>query len=113
MDQPGSMNEINTNEERLRTENEDLKRQLAKIRADGSSRAPSAGTLLVVIVLALALGIAGFYLGYLPRQQREMALAKEVKSGSEASPVVNVARVTKSESKSSLVLPGNIQAVTE
>jgi RND family efflux transporter MFP subunit len=108
------MNEINTNEERLRAEIEDLKRQLAKSQPHSRTRrGPSMGTLLLVVVLVAALGIAGYFLGYVPRMQREEALAKEAKTGSEAMPVVNVARVAKSASRSSLVLPGNIQAVTE
>jgi len=110
------MNEINTNEEQMRAEIEDLKRQLAKShagRASEARRGPSFGTLVVVVLLLLALLVAGYYLGYLPRQRRELVLANESKSGSEALPVVNVAKVTRSDAQDSLVLPGNIQAVTE
>jgi RND family efflux transporter MFP subunit len=109
------MNEINTNEERMRSEIEDLKRQLAKSQAHTSppQRGPSSGTLAIVVSLLLALLIAGYFLGYLPKQQRELALAKESKSSSDSLPVVNVALVTRSATKSNLVLPGNIQPVTE
>jgi RND family efflux transporter MFP subunit len=52
-------------------------------------------------------------LGYLPRQKRELALAAESKSDTEALPLVTVSPVTRSSATSSLVLPGNIEAVTE
>jgi len=44
---------------------------------------------------------------------REMVLAAESKAGGQSLPVVNVSTVTRSSAKTSLVLPGNIQAVTE
>jgi RND family efflux transporter MFP subunit len=110
------MNDTKTNEEQLRSEIEDLKRQLAKTRnaaAEKQPKGPSFRTLLVVIALVLGLALAGYYLGYLPRQQRELALAAESKTDGQALPVVTVAPVTRSANKSNLVLPGNIQAVTE
>jgi RND family efflux transporter MFP subunit len=110
------MNDTNTNEEQLRSEIEDLKRQLAKTRdtaAEKQPPGPSFRSLLVVISLLLVLALAGYYLGYLPRQQRELALAAESKSDGQALPIVTVALVTRGASHSSLVLPGNIQAVTE
>jgi RND family efflux transporter MFP subunit len=110
------MNDINTNEEQLRAEIEDLKRELAKTRtaaAEEPPKGPSFLTLLVVLSLVLGLALAGYYLGYLPRQHRELALAAESKSDGQALPVVTVAPVTRSANNSSLVLPGNIQAVTE
>jgi len=110
------MNDINTNEEQLRAEIDDLKRQLAKTRnaaAERPPKGPSFLTLLVVLALVLGLAAAGYYLGYLPRQQREMALAAEAKTDGQALPVVTLAAVTRSANQSNLVLPGNIQAVTE
>jgi RND family efflux transporter MFP subunit len=110
------MNDINTNEEQLRAEIEDLKRQLAKTRnaaAERPPKGPSFLTLLVVLSLVLGLAAAGYYLGYLPRQQRELALAAEAKTDGQALPVVTLAAVTRSANQSNLVLPGNIQAVTE
>jgi RND family efflux transporter MFP subunit len=103
----------NTNEERLRSEIDDLKRQLAKTRNAAQPKGPSFRSLLVVLSLLLGLALAGYYLGYLPRQQRELALAAESKTDGQALPVVTVAPVTRSANKSNLVLPGNIQAVTE
>ncbi|HUB83703.1 MAG TPA: efflux RND transporter periplasmic adaptor subunit [Bryobacteraceae bacterium] len=108
------MNQTNiNNEEQLRSEIEDLKRQLAASQAALQRKAPSSGTAVAVVVLLLALALAGYYLGYLPRQKRELALAAESKTDTEALPVVTVTPVTRSGLTSSLVLPGNIQAVTE
>lgn len=109
----------NSNEELLRSEIEDLKRQLAEQktlaagRHDRQPAGPSGRTLAVIALLVIALVVAGFFLGYLPRQRREQVLAAESKAESQDLPVVNVAPITRSGLKSSLVLPGNIQAVTE
>jgi RND family efflux transporter MFP subunit len=108
------MNDTNVNEQQLRSEIEDLKRQLAAHKtAPAPQKPPSSRTAVVVVLLLLALVLAGYYLGYLPRQKRELALAAESKSDTDALAVVTVAPVTRSGATSSLVLPGNIQAVTE
>jgi RND family efflux transporter MFP subunit len=110
------MNEVKTNEERLRSEIEDLKRRLAASQPHGPAvahKGPTFRTFAVVVSLVLALLVAGYFLGYLPRQQRELALAQESKSDGEALPVVNVALVERSLAKGNLVLAGNIEAVTE
>jgi RND family efflux transporter MFP subunit len=112
------MNETQSQEERLRAEVEDLKRQLEEQkRAAGhpaaAPRNPTGRTLLVFLLLLGALCVAGYYFGYLPRQRREMVLAAESQVSGDAAPVVNVQPVTRSAVKTSLMLPGNIQAVTE
>jgi RND family efflux transporter MFP subunit len=113
------MNETKTSEHQLRAEIEDLKRQLEdeKKRASGhrepEQKGPSAWTALVVVLLLAALGAAGYYYGYKPRQEREQTLVNESQASGEALPVVNVIKVTRSSNKGNLVLPGNIQAVTE
>ncbi len=106
------MNQTNNGaEERLRAEIEELKRELAanKKRAGG----PSVVTLLVVLLLAGGLALAGYFLGYLPKMRREQVLAAESRAEIVSLPVVNVERVARSSGQSNLVLPGNIQAVTE
>jgi RND family efflux transporter MFP subunit len=102
-------------EDRLRSEIEDLKRQLESAKHPGppASRRPSAGTLVLIALLLTALIVVGFFVGYLPRQKREEVLAAESRETGISLPLVNVARVTRAEGKSNLVLPGNIQAVTE
>jgi RND family efflux transporter MFP subunit len=112
------MNDINTTEERLRGEIEQLKRQLEqqKNHARGGEpvgKAPTYRTLLLVALLLASLAVAGYYLGYLPRQRREQVLAAESQSSLDSLPVVNVVKVRRGSTTSSLVLPGNIQAVTE
>src|SRR5689334_7035080 len=67
--------------------------------------------LLALVICGLV--IAGFFLGYLPRQRREEVLAAESTEQNRALPVVTVGTVERSSAKASLVLPGNIQAVTE
>ncbi len=112
------MNEINATEDRLRSEIEGLKRQLEeqkKLHAGGAAphRGPSAGTLVSIALLLVVLIVAGFFLGYLPRQKREEVLAAESKETSQTLPTVNVSKVTVASGMSQLVLPGNIQAVAE
>jgi RND family efflux transporter MFP subunit len=110
------MNDINTNEQQLRSEIEDLKRQLANSRNaahEAPNKAPTSRTAVVVVLLLICLVLAGYYLGYLPRQKRELALAAESKTDGEALALVTVSPVKRAGATSSLVLPGNIQAVTE
>ncbi len=113
------MNEINTTEESLRLEIEQLKRQLEeqKRRAAGHgdpvSKPPTYRSLLVVVVLLALLAVAGYYRGYVPRQHREQVLAAEAQTNSNSLPLVNVVAIGRSATTGNLVLPGNIQAVTE
>jgi RND family efflux transporter MFP subunit len=111
---PMKRQETNT-EEQLRAEIESLKRQLAKAEAHDPREAkrPSGAALAVVVLLVIGLGVAGYFLGYVPRQHREEVLAAEARTEETSLPVVNVERVERSAGKSNLVLPGNIQAITE
>lgn len=103
----------------LRAEIEDLKRQLEEQRhlqqagVPPSKSGPSAGTLLLLGLIVIGLVVAGFFAGYLPRQRREQVLAAETRSEVQSLPVVTVASVTRSATRTQLVLPGNIQPVTE
>ncbi len=106
------MNQTYSTEEQLRAEVESLRRQLEE-QKQHQHKSPSGWTGLTVFLLLAALAVAGYYFGYLPRQKREMVLAAESQNNSEALPVVNVTPVVRSSGTASLVLPGNIQAVTE
>jgi RND family efflux transporter MFP subunit len=108
------VNEPQVNEQQLRSEIEDLKRQLASRNAhEAPPKGPTSLSAMVVVLLLICLAAAGYYFGYLPRQKRELALAAESKTDTEALAVVTVAPVKRSGVTSSLVLPGNIEAVTE
>jgi RND family efflux transporter MFP subunit len=114
------MNDLNTSEERLRSEIEDLKRQLEEQKklavashSAGLPRRPGSRTALMVVAMVGALALAGYYYGYRPRQRREMVLAAESLAGTQSTPAVTVATVKRADTTASLVLPGNIQAVTE
>jgi len=106
-------------EARLRAEIEDLKRKLAEqqtpVEPVASTRpaAPSRrGLWLIALVLAV-LVVAGFLKGYVPRQRNEETLAAEAASASKELPTVTVVGVERSANTGTLILPGNIQAVTE
>src|SRR5580704_8090880 len=109
------MNQLQSIEDQLRAENESLRRQLEeqKHAHNAAQKKPSPFTGIVVVLLLAALAVAGYYWGYLPRQKREMVLAAESQNQTDSLPVVTVSPVTRSASTDSLVLPGNIQAVTE
>lgn len=101
----------NSTEDQLRAEIESLKRQLAA--KTPARRGPSTTSLIVLAVLAIIVIVAGFFVGYIPRQRREQVLAAEARETTVSLPLVNFNKAVRSASKSNLVLPGNIQAVTE
>jgi RND family efflux transporter MFP subunit len=106
-----------TTESQLRAEIEALQKKLQeqheqKVHAQRTRR-PSALTLGVLGFLALVVVVAAFFTGYLPHSRRQAMLVAEASAENEAVPAVNVVAVTRSSGKSQLVLPGNIQAVTE
>ena len=112
------MNEVNTTEERLRSEISELKRQLEEQKKPGhpgghQNRRPSTVSLVLIALLLAVLIVVGFFVGYLPRQRREEVLAAESKETGSHPARGQCQPVTRSESNSFLVLPGNIQAVTE
>ncbi|HEX4134046.1 MAG TPA: efflux RND transporter periplasmic adaptor subunit [Bryobacteraceae bacterium] len=108
-------------EERLLAEIEELKRQLHAQHRDaghrhagpGKSGRPSATTLWILGIVASLILVGAFFAGYLPETSRQTALAKDAKEDSTTLPPVNVIAVEQASAKSQLVLPGNIQAVTE
>lgn len=113
------MNEIRPTEEQLRAEIESLKHQLEEQRklqqagVPNPKSGPAPGTLVSLGVLMIVLIVAGFFAGYLPRQRRQQVLAAESQADTESLPVVTVAPVTRSATRTELVLPANIQPVTE
>ena len=122
-DQPEFQAVDETTEERLRRENEELKRQLQEHKrlAHGAPHTAAAGTIwhpssitLWSITLGVALLIAAAFLGgYIPLKKRESVILNQAREQEEALPRVDVMEVGRSSTKSDLELPGNIQAVTE
>ena len=122
-DQPEFQDVDETTEERLRKENEGLKRQLQEHKrlAHGSAPAVPAGKLWhpsAITIWSIALGItllivAAFLAGYIPLRKRETVIRDQAREQEQALPRVDVLEVGRSAAKSDLVLPGNIQAVTE
>lgn len=112
------MNETGAAEARLREEVEGLKRQLAeqkKLHEAGAQArtGPSTLSLVLIALTIIVLIVVGFVTGYLPRQRREQVLAAESKETERGLPTVNFALVERSATKTNLVLPGNVQAMTE
>ncbi len=106
-------------EQRLRAEVEELKRQLdeqkrlAREARKLDAVPPSTGRLWTIALIVLLCAAAAFVVGYLPRHRRESVLVAEANAVQSTAPVVNVVTVERSAASTELVLPGNIQAVTE
>jgi RND family efflux transporter MFP subunit len=105
-------------EARLRAEIEDLKQKLAEQHrhaapASATPAPPSRRALWLLAVILVVLIVVGFLKGYVPRQRNEATLAAEADSASKELPIVTVVGVERSAANGTLVLPGNIEAVTE
>src|SRR5215470_6968213 len=122
-DLPGSEVDAPTTEERLRRENQDLKRQIEELRGSshGSSRGgpsvklwnPSGVTIWSIVFSAAVLLVMAFLAGYIPLQKRRALIITEAQQQQEALPRVEVVQVGRSSRSSEMELPGNIQAITE
>jgi RND family efflux transporter MFP subunit len=107
-------------EEQLLAEIDDLKRKLREQHRDahhggthGHPKRPSSTTLWMLGIGVLVIIVVAFFAGYLPETSRQTALAKEAQADASELPPVNVSLVEHASGKSMLLLPGNIQAVTE
>jgi RND family efflux transporter MFP subunit len=117
-DQPGAASQ---EEERLRKENQDLKRQLQELRAGAHGEAglpakvwrPSGITMAAIFLTLIVLTIGAFLAGYVPLQKRRALIVSEAHEQENALPRVEVIEVRRSANKSELELPGSIQAITE
>jgi RND family efflux transporter MFP subunit len=113
---------VETSEERLRRENEELRRQLQELRGGHALEAghmpqrlwhPSRLTIWALCLAAVVLLIIAFFAGYLPLRSRTSVITAEAREQEQARPRVEVIKVTRSAGKNTLQLPGNIQAITE
>jgi RND family efflux transporter MFP subunit len=111
---PGSQVEDDT-EAGLRAEIEDLKRKLAQQSAPASKTPapPSRRALWLLALVLVVLIAAGFLKGYLPHRRNEATLAAEAGTASKELPTVTVVSVEQSAATGTLILPGNIEALTE
>src|SRR5882724_4384682 len=110
--------ETTHNEAELRAEIEELKRQLDQhvqrsSQAEHHAVRPSGRTIWILLLLFVAILVVAFFAGYLPRHRRELQLAAESNTHNEALPQVTVMKARRADGRGNLVLPGNIQAVTE
>jgi len=112
-----------TQEERLRRENESLRRQLLDLQERHSESAhagppaklwrPSALTIWCLFLAVAILMIMAFLGGYVPLTKRQSLIRAESQQQDEALPRMQVIQVGRSTRSSEMEFPGNIQAVTE
>src|SRR5262249_564176 len=108
--------------ERLRRENEELKRQLAGLSAAGNGSGhvesvriwrPSGLTIAALFLAAIVIVIVAFFAGYRPLQKRKALIVGEGREEERSLARVEVTEVQRSSANSSLPLPGSIQAIAE
>jgi RND family efflux transporter MFP subunit len=119
-DQPGAASH---EEERLRKENQDLRRQLQELKSRAHSTSendlpahvwrPSGITIAALLLTAVVLLVVAFFAGYIPLQKQRDLIISEAHEQETALPRVDVIKVGRSSNHSELQLPGSIQAITE
>lgn len=106
-------------EEELRAEIERLKRQLEQKNSHQPHSAlahpqrPSRGKIAMLLVLVAVAFLLAFFVGYIPHHRRQLQITAEASAFSESLPDVTVVAAMKGAAVGELVLPGNIQPVTE
>jgi RND family efflux transporter MFP subunit len=106
-------------EEELRAEIERLTRKLEEKDSHGAHsplqhpKRPSGGKIAMLLLLAAAIFLAAFFVGYIPHHRRELQITAEASVQNESLPDVTVVTARNGSAMGELVLPGNIQAVTE
>jgi RND family efflux transporter MFP subunit len=106
-------------EEELRAEIERLTRQLEQKNSPGAHSAlehperPSGGKITMLLLVVAAIFLAAFFLGYIPHHRRDLQIIAEANVQNDALPDVLVVAAKTASAMGDLVLPGNIQAVTE
>ncbi len=112
-------NDAPATEAELRAEIERLKRQLEQKNTQPAHTAlshpqrPSAGKIALLLFLIAAAFVAAFFLGYIPHHRRDLQVLAESSVQSGALPEVTVVAAQRAAAVGDLLLPGNIQPVTE
>ena len=108
-----------TTEERLRRENEELRRRLQEHQAQAHGPAPvrmwhPSGLTIAVILIGLIVCIVGaFFAGYVPLRKRQALIQSQAQVFEQSLPRVEVIPVERSSSRTDLTLPGSIEPITE
>jgi RND family efflux transporter MFP subunit len=103
-------------EDQLRAEIDHLKRQIddhKRAQAHSHVKRPSRSVILSILVVVAVVFVVAFFVGYVPKHRRELQLTAEANVQNETLPEVSVAKAMTGPSSGDLLLPGNIQAVTE
>jgi RND family efflux transporter MFP subunit len=106
-------------EQELRAEIEQLKQQLAQNNSNGAHsalehpRRPTGGIIALLLLAAAAVFLVAFFVGYIPHHRRELQITAEAGALGDTLPEVSVVTSKAGSPMGELVLPGNIQAVTE
>ena len=106
-------------EKELRAEIDRLTKQLEQKKAHGAHSAlthpkrPSGAMIAMLLLMAAVIFGAAFFLGYIPHHRRDMQVIAESTAETESLPDVSVVTAKLGSDMGELVLPGNIQAVTE
>jgi len=106
-------------EQELRAEIERLTQQLERKNSQGAHAAlehpkrPSGGKIAMLLFLVAAAFLAAFFVGYIPHHRRDLQIIAEAHVQNDALPDVTVVAAKRASTMGDLMLPGNIQAVTE
>src|SRR5271163_5115626 len=119
-DEPEFEDAVETTEARLRRENEELRSQLLEHQRAGQPSPhatrmwhPSALTIWAIALAVTAAIVVAFFAGYIPLKKQDTLVRNLAREQEQSLPRVEVIQVGRSSSNSELLLPGNIQAVTE
>jgi RND family efflux transporter MFP subunit len=108
-----------TEEERLRRENHELKRQLQELKAPSGRETavalwrPSAITIWVIFLAACVVIAVAFVAGYLPLQKRRALIVAEEQEQERSLPRVEVVQVRRAGDSAEFQLPGSIEPIAE
>ena len=115
------MEQDDQNEHQLRAEIASLRSKVAEQEkrlsrdkpAHQKVSRPSGVVIFILVLLAVAASVAAFFLGYLPNKERQAQLVERANDDTAQDLLVNVTQAGRASGTFQLVLPGNIQAVTE